>query len=978
MSHGHHQPEPVKEKFLTPGVMVMLALMAIGGVFALARFAFGIGYVSNLSNQYPWGLWVAVDVATGVALAAGGFTTGLIAYVFNREQYHAVIRPALLTAMLGYTFVVIGLLVDIGRYWNITSPLFNHNPNSVLFEVAMCVMIYLHVLYIEFLPVIIERFQGRVNLPGFLSRFNEKVDGALATLGRTLDKLMFVFIIAGIVLSCLHQSSLGTLMLIAPSKVHPLWYTPILPLMFLMSAFAAGYPMVTFESLIVAKSFGREPEMDVLTPLARYMPVFMGAYLAVKLGDMIVRGTYVYLLDGTYQSNAFIVEVLVGVVLPFVMLLSAKVRRSPGWLFFASTLYVLGILLNRLNVFIVSYTPPYKIAAYFPSVGEIFITVGLISCLMLLYRVFVFIFPVLGKKPEHMTAAGFILAPLAILLLTTSPALADATGHKISAPEALKGEPLLGQAPPLFTLESKVIKKDSNLYGPVRFMHRKHAQVLKDCTICHHRQPRQEGDTYGLPVTMKKLIQSKQEPVKCSECHGSPFNPKQLQTPGLKGAYHRLCMDCHKESDQTPHQRGPVMYSSMVRGPEVRPLDTRAPTDCLACHAKNTPDHKELVKLAPGADALAVTKNCLSCHEKEGQAILKSAHWKWRGPSPFTQGNEKRNDLGKHFNTINNFCINLNSNWPRCTSCHIGYGWKDANFDFKDMNRIDCLVCHDTTGAYKKAPANAGFPEKGLDLVKVAQNVGRPSRATCGMNCHLVGGGSDGLMQGNAQAHASSLQKADDVHMGAMKRRHELPLPGLPQNQEPPYLRPQHRGGHHRGRPVLRILPHRCAAPRQPANRPPPEQAHQACGLPDLPHTDLRQKPAHQNILGLVHRRQGHKLPAGQIRHAHLRQAEGQLPVGQERQARLPLVQRHREALSPGRPPGQEKAGGAGRAGGRHRRPLGPDIPLQGQPGPPDSRRQAQIPHHAQTVAGLLETFRLEQGRRRGHEGLRPGLQRRI
>jgi Ni/Fe-hydrogenase subunit HybB-like protein len=123
---------------------------------------------------------VAVDVATGVALAAGGFTTGLIAYVFNRHKYHAIIRPALLTAMLGYTFVVLGLLVDIGRYWNITSPLFNHNPNSVLFEVAMCVMIYLHVLYIEFIPIVAERFMGRVNLPGPLAGLNGIIEKLLA------------------------------------------------------------------------------------------------------------------------------------------------------------------------------------------------------------------------------------------------------------------------------------------------------------------------------------------------------------------------------------------------------------------------------------------------------------------------------------------------------------------------------------------------------------------------------------------------------------------------------------------------------------------------------------------------------------------------------------------------------------------------------------------------------------------------------
>jgi Ni/Fe-hydrogenase subunit HybB-like protein len=124
----HGEAAPIQEeKFLTPGVMVMLALMAVGLAFVATRFLFGIGKVANLNNQFPWGIWIGIDVASGVALAAGGFTTGAIAYVFNRDQYHAVIRPALLTAMLGYTFVVLGLLVDIGRYWNITSPLYNWN-----------------------------------------------------------------------------------------------------------------------------------------------------------------------------------------------------------------------------------------------------------------------------------------------------------------------------------------------------------------------------------------------------------------------------------------------------------------------------------------------------------------------------------------------------------------------------------------------------------------------------------------------------------------------------------------------------------------------------------------------------------------------------------------------------------------------------------------------------------------------------------
>jgi octaheme c-type cytochrome (tetrathionate reductase family) len=773
---SHEAAAPVEEKFLTPGVMVMLALMAIGGAFIAARFIFGIGKVSNLNNQFPWGIWIAVDVATGVALAAGGFTTGLIAYVFNRDHYHAVIRPALLTAMLGYTFVVLGLLVDIGRYWNITSPIFNHNPNSVLFEVAMCVMIYLHVLYIEFIPIVAERFKGRINVSlakrswpvVFLGEMTEAI---LSFLDRILGKVMFLFIIAGIVLSCLHQSSLGTLMLIAPSKVHPLWYTPILPLLFLLSAFAASYPMVAFESLLVAKSFNRQPEMDVLSSLAKYMPLLMGTYLAVKLGDMVWRGTYVYLLDGNYQSNSFIVEVLFGVVLPFVLLLFEKVRRSPGWLFFASTLYVLGILLNRINVFLVSYTPPYKLVSYFPSVGEVMITVGLIATLMFLYRVFVFIFPVLGVQPKKMSPV--VLSALAAAVLLT---LAGAPGQaQAAAPPAPAKRPLPAATQPfpapadtvrLFMLDSPVIKKQSDLYEPVRFMHGKHAGVLGDCTICHHRQPREKGDTYGKPVTLAELRQAKQKPVACKECHGAPFNPKQLGTPGLKGAYHRLCMDCHKESEQTPHVRGPIIYSSMVRGAKVRPLETRAPTDCLACHAKKVPNHNSLVKLEGPVSPREVTQNCLSCHKQEGKAILHTSHWKWEGPSPYTVGNEKRVDLGKRHNTINNFCINLAGNWPRCTSCHIGYGWKDKNFDFSDAANIDCLVCHDTTGAYEKNPKGAGMPAKGVDLVKVAKNVGRPSRATCGMNCHFVGGGGDAVKHGDMSSVMAKPDKSHDVHMG--------------------------------------------------------------------------------------------------------------------------------------------------------------------------------------------------------------------
>lgn len=398
-----HQAYPLRAKFWTPGVLVMLALMAMGGVVILARFIGGIGYVSNLSTARPWGLWIGIDVASGVALAAGGFTTAFLAHIIGRHTYEPVVRPALLTAMLGYTFVVLGLIVDIGRSWAIWKPMFFWNPNSVLFEVAMCVMFYLNVLYIEFLPVVIEQFKGRVNLPGPVAAFNGLIEFILGFAEKILDKVMWVFIIAGVVLSCMHQSSLGSLMLIAPTKLHPLWYTPILPLLFLTSAVAVGYPMVVFEATLATSSLKLDSEMKVLTPLTRITIFLLGLYMILKIGDMLVRGTYVYLFDGTAQTNAFLVELGMGVVLPWMLLLSKKVRSSRPWLFFVCTLIVLGVLINRINVFIVGYTPQLSRGDYFPSVGEFLVTVGLIATLMFIYRLVITWLPVFSAPPKEVS-----------------------------------------------------------------------------------------------------------------------------------------------------------------------------------------------------------------------------------------------------------------------------------------------------------------------------------------------------------------------------------------------------------------------------------------------------------------------------------------------------------------------------------------------------------------------------------------------
>lgn len=399
--NSHARPAPVPYPFWTPGVLFLLALMLNGFIFVVARFTGGLAAVTNLSQSNPWGLWIGIDVATGVALAAGGFTTAALAHIFGRHRYEAVTRPALLTAMLGYTFVAIGLFVDIGRSWAIWKPVVYWQPNSVLFEVAMCVVIYLHVLYIEFIPVVVERYKGRVALPGPLRVLNNMLERLLGFADRVLNKVMWVFIIAGVVLSCMHQSGLGSLLLIAPTKVHPLWYTPILPLLFLTSAIAVGYPMVVFETTAATGSMKREGEMSVLSPLSRITIGLLGVYLALKLGDMVVRGTYIYLFDGSVQSNSFIVEVFLGVLIPWLMLLSPTVRASRRWLFTACSLVVGGVALNRINVFLVAFQPPFVEHSYFPAIGEIAITAGLIAAILFLYRFFVTIFPVLSARPEE-------------------------------------------------------------------------------------------------------------------------------------------------------------------------------------------------------------------------------------------------------------------------------------------------------------------------------------------------------------------------------------------------------------------------------------------------------------------------------------------------------------------------------------------------------------------------------------------------
>lgn len=396
-AHGHALAAPVDRPLLTPGVLLLALMVVVGVAAGLYRFVFGLAASTNLDQQHPWGLWIAMDVGSGIALAGGGFMTAALVHIFHREHYHAVARSALLTALLGYTFYVPGLLADIGRWYNIWHPTLPNmwQGNSVLFEVGICVMIYLNVQYAELMPIICERLLKEKWIWPSVAKWIRFVHDRL-------EWMMPAFLVLGVCLSTFHQSSLGNLMVIAPYKLHALWWTPVSPLLFLLSAMMVGFPMVIFTILFASWSLKRRPEMHVLAPLARYVPLFLSLYLAVKVGDMALRKTHFFLLNGSTEGYLWIAEMAL-VAAPLLLLLRPKVRQSPQWLAASMLMVILGVVLNRLNVFVLAYHPPFAQRNYFPSMMEFAVSMGLVAALLLTYRLAVTYLPIL--EPEKGTAA---------------------------------------------------------------------------------------------------------------------------------------------------------------------------------------------------------------------------------------------------------------------------------------------------------------------------------------------------------------------------------------------------------------------------------------------------------------------------------------------------------------------------------------------------------------------------------------------
>jgi len=360
---------------------VLVLILAAGFYSTVLRFVKGLGAATNLSDQFPWGIWIGFDVLCGVGLAAGGFTLAAIVYVFHIERFHPVLRPSILTAFLGYALVAVALLFDLGKPYNIWHPLIMWNPHSVMFEVAWCVMLYLTVLALEFSPAVLERFGLHKPL-------------------RVIKAVTIPLVIAGVMLSTLHQSSLGSLFLIVPTKLHPYWYSPLLPLFFFISAVGVGMAMVIFESNLSARAFGREIEMPLLEVLGRAMAVVLAFYGLLKFQDLWARGALVHLREPSTETLLFVLEIGLGLVIPLGMLLFRRVRENRDGLFGAAVLVITGFILNRLNVSITGLEASSGVH-YFPRWTEVAVTLSIVGVGFLLFSLAVRYLNVFEPEAEH-------------------------------------------------------------------------------------------------------------------------------------------------------------------------------------------------------------------------------------------------------------------------------------------------------------------------------------------------------------------------------------------------------------------------------------------------------------------------------------------------------------------------------------------------------------------------------------------------
>ena len=381
---------PVGGPIMTRTFQVLLAIFVIGMITVLWRFWVGLGPASALSDGFPWGLWIALDVVTGTALACGGYAMALLVYIFNKGHYHPLVRPAVLTSALGYTMAGLAIAIDVGRpwlIWRVPLSVGKYNLNSALLEVALCVMAYVIVLWIELAPA-------------FIEKFSEGGDSALARISKTagawIEKLLPLILALGLLLPTMHQSSLGTVMLLAGWKLHPLWNTAMVPALFLISCLAMGYAMVVLEATLATTVFGRKRETRILSTMAPVIATTLIIFMALRVIDVVARGQLGTLFAFDSHTFWFLLEFLLFLV-PTVLLFNKDRIGDVGYLFRVALLIALAGTFYRFATYLIAYNPGPQ-WSYFPAVPEMVISAGVIAGEICAYIYIVKRFPILAGE----------------------------------------------------------------------------------------------------------------------------------------------------------------------------------------------------------------------------------------------------------------------------------------------------------------------------------------------------------------------------------------------------------------------------------------------------------------------------------------------------------------------------------------------------------------------------------------------------
>lgn len=383
LTHGQvlpdDAPQPVGGRLWSPFTGSLLVLVVIMLAVLGARFVYGLGAVTNLNDGYPWGIWIAYDVVVGSALGAGGFSVAFLTYVLNRGEYHPIVRPALLAALFGYLQAGASVIFDIGRYWEFWHLFWPKHAqlNSVLFEVAVCIAAYTIVLLIELTPVVLERL-------GWEQR------------KRKLDRALFAFVALGVLLPTMHQSSLGSLLVVFGPQVNPIYQTNLLPLLFLVSCIGMGLAAVVFEGTVSAVALNRPLERELLGKLMGVGAGLAAFFLVARIGDLTLRGALPRVFEAEVVALFFWLETALFAV-PVLVLLPAGARRDPQRLFVGAISLALAGIVYRISAYLIAYdTGPGW--TYFPSMGELAVTIGLIAGEILAMIIAIRTLPILPKR----------------------------------------------------------------------------------------------------------------------------------------------------------------------------------------------------------------------------------------------------------------------------------------------------------------------------------------------------------------------------------------------------------------------------------------------------------------------------------------------------------------------------------------------------------------------------------------------------